>query len=239
MKDVYSKYWINARKEIYGFLDYDKNLCKFIENNTPKGSTILEVAVGTGEPFANYFVTNGYNVHGIDISPSLIEECKTTNNNIDCIVGDAEALPYDDNTFECTYCFHSTWYFPNLTKAIEEMIRVTKKDGLIIFDIQNINNKNIYNAHIKRQDGNKGLKNKFKRLIKNVKTMIIKKEIPCFQYIIFETPTSPENIYSNLNKNRTINEFFIMSREEDSTIKKQNTLEKFEQFDRLLICIKK
>ena len=44
-----------------------------------------------------------------------------------------EKIDYPESYFDCTYCFASTWYFPDLYKSIDEMIRVTKKNGLLFF----------------------------------------------------------------------------------------------------------
>lgn len=133
MRDVYSKGWITAREEIYGFLEYDKNLCKYIcEHVNTNAGKLLEVAIGTGYPFGDFFQKAGYSVYGIDISPDLIDKCRQLNPNINCKVGDAEDLDYPDDFFDCVYCFHSTWYFPNLNKAIDEMLRVTRPGGGVL-----------------------------------------------------------------------------------------------------------
>jgi Methylase involved in ubiquinone/menaquinone biosynthesis len=144
MKDIYSRYWSYAREKEYGFLEYDKNLCNYIIKNVSKGGNVLDVGIGTGFPFGDFLQKGGYDVHGIDIAPILIEKCKKLNNKINCKVGDAENLTYPNNFFDCTYSFHSTFYFPNLCKVISEMIRVTNPNGLIIFDIQNKNNNEMH-----------------------------------------------------------------------------------------------
>ena len=55
MKNIYSKYWIDARERKYGFLEYDKNLCHYICKNVSKKKNILDVAIGTGFPFGDFF----------------------------------------------------------------------------------------------------------------------------------------------------------------------------------------
>ena len=55
MKNIYSKYWIYAREREYGFLEYDKNLCNYICKNVSEEGSILDVGVGTGFPFGDFF----------------------------------------------------------------------------------------------------------------------------------------------------------------------------------------
>ena len=76
MRDIYSRYWIDAREKIYGFPDYDRNLCEYICNYVSNLGKILEVAVGTGYPFADFLQKEGYAVYGIDIAHNLIEKCQ-------------------------------------------------------------------------------------------------------------------------------------------------------------------
>ena len=150
MKEIYPKYWISAREKLYGFSEYDKSLCCYIAERVRAGEKGLEVAIGTGYPIADFLQKAGYSVCGIDISSDLIEKCRGTNPAIGCVIGDVEDLPFPDGHFGYTYCFHSTWYFPDLAKAIDEMLRVTRSPGLVIFDIQNRNAKNIAMAYRRR-----------------------------------------------------------------------------------------
>ena len=68
------------------------------------------------------------------------------------------------------FCFRSTWYFPDIIKSISEMIRVTRKNGLIIFDIQNINN-SVHQKMVKRNiklSKNHPFMNIIKKYVKNI-----------------------------------------------------------------------
>ena len=53
-------------------------------------------------------------------------------------VGDAQNLEFPDDFFDGVYCFRSSWYFPDLEKAIKEMVRVLKNKEFLMFDIQNL-----------------------------------------------------------------------------------------------------
>lgn len=229
MKDIYSKYWITARENEYGFLEYDKNLCDYVIKNVDKQSNILEVAIGTGFPFGDFFQKKGFNMYGIDIAPALIEKCKELNNKIICKIGDAENIEYPDNFFQCTYSFHSTFYFPDLQKVIDEMLRVTSPKGLIIFDIQNRNNykceKN-YNQMILNKKNNI---RKVSSYIKNIFKFFLRKGVQNWSNVIHEVPTYPEAIYQYLEK-ANIRNYSVMVKTEDEkllTIKKIGPLKDY------------
>jgi ubiquinone/menaquinone biosynthesis C-methylase UbiE len=237
MRDIYSKYWINAREEIYGFTQYDKNLCSYICENVPKGENILEVAIGTGFPFGDFFQEAGYQVHGVDISPILIEKCRELNAKINCKVGDSEDLDYQDEYFYCTYCFHSTWYFPNLCKAIDEIVRVTIPGGMIIFDIQNRNNKEIDTAYRKNLTRGKGMR----RLLgygKSIAKIALRRGIPVWHNVTHEVPTYPETIYQHFETTQNVN-FQVMLKNEDESLESRNAISSFRDFARLVFVVKK
>jgi len=50
----------------------------------------------------------GYDVYGIDISPTHVEEVKKALPNVHVIEGDAEDLPFKNVYFDVVYCFRST-----------------------------------------------------------------------------------------------------------------------------------
>lgn len=237
MKDIYSKYWIDAREKIYGFLQYDKNLCNYICENVPKGENILEAAIGTGFPFGDFFQKAGYQVHGIDIAPILIEKCRELNAKINCKVGDVEVMDYQDDYFHCTYCFHSTWYFPNLCKAIDEMVRVTIPGGMIIFDIQNRNNKEIDFGCRKRLSGTGGIR-LLLRYGKNIAKIMLRRGTPIWHNFTHEVPTYPEAIYQHF-ENRQIKDFKVMVKKEDESLEPRNEISSFRDFARLVFVVRK
>ncbi len=237
MRDIYSRYWLTAREKIYGFLEYDKNLCKYICDHVQAGGKLLEVAIGTGYPFADFLQKAGYSVHGINIAPSLIEKCRQLNPNIDCQVGEAESLNYPDNYFDGTYCFHSSWYLYDLIKAVDEMLRVTRPGGLVMFDIQNRNNRKIESIYRR----NIFLNRRSVRYPLNVARVILRKGIPVWNWNcdVEQVPTYPESIYGYLKERGITNpQLQIMVRKEDESIEK-SVIGSLEDFARLVFVIKK
>jgi ubiquinone/menaquinone biosynthesis C-methylase UbiE len=237
MKEVYPKYWKTARKEIYGFGDYDKSLCHYLAERVPPGEKVLEVAIGTGYPIAEFLQAADYPVYGIDISADLVQQCRRQNPYISCTIGDVEDLPYRSGYFGCTYCFHSTWYFPNLTRAIDEMLRVTRSSGLVLFDIQNRNAKNIDTAYRKRLAANRTA-GKMIRYGKNVAKLILRRGTPQWHSVVYEVPTYPESLYRHLDR-IGVSYFQVMAAREDHSLELKDERKPFAEFDRLIFVIVK
>lgn len=235
MKEIYSKYWLNARHSDYGFLKYDRNLCNYILANCKKDK-ILEVAIGTGFPFADYLQKKGYKVYGIDIAPILIEKCKELNKKIICKVGDAEDLDYPSNFFQCTYCFHSTFYFSNLKKSIKEMIRVTKPGGLIIFDIQNADNYLTMLNHKKLILSKFNYLRRCVRYFKNIIKFLLKKGLIDWTQTIHETPSNPSDIFMYFRE-MGITNYDIFVRLNNEKLKKIEQVKDLKNYSRLVFSI--
>jgi SAM-dependent methyltransferase len=61
----------------------------------PPQASILDMGCGAGEPITRYFVEKGYDLTGIDSSPSLIGMCKDRFPDQDWIVADMRMLSLD------------------------------------------------------------------------------------------------------------------------------------------------
>jgi len=97
---------------------------------------ILDVGCGTG--FMSMILSElGHDVVGLDISKGMvrvaIEKTKRKNVKIDFKLGDAENLPFRDNTFDAVVSRHLIWTLPNPKKAISEFARVSK-DRVVVID---------------------------------------------------------------------------------------------------------
>jgi len=142
-KDVYGSAWLSASKEYARenqLWVYHGILTNLV--GVKPGEVVLDCGIGTGIPFALTFAKLGAVMHGVDISPRLIHECLANFKNeglvINCQVGDLEDLPYSDEVFDVVYSMNTTWYVPDLKRALTEMRRVTKPGGKIVFDVINL-----------------------------------------------------------------------------------------------------
>ncbi len=109
-------------------------LVKFAEVNATH--TVLDVGCGTGVA-AITAARLGAKVSGLDLSPVLIERARA-NVIIACVTadmqeGDAEALPYPDQSFDAVISQFGHMFAPRPAVATAEMLRVLKPGGIIAF----------------------------------------------------------------------------------------------------------
>lgn len=100
-----------------------------------RGKKILEVGVGAGTDFTQW-VRAGALAHGIDLTEEAIENVQARLaleglRATDLRVGDAEHLPYQDNSFDLTYSWGVIHHSPDTEKCLAELVRVTKPGGII------------------------------------------------------------------------------------------------------------
>lgn len=97
------------------------------------GEKILDVACGQGA-LSLKIAKRGCQVHGIDMSPYRIGRAKILAGKRGChfLVADAEQLPYMSESFDKIVCSSSLEHFSNDIKALKEMSRVLKTNGIIV-----------------------------------------------------------------------------------------------------------
>jgi ubiquinone/menaquinone biosynthesis C-methylase UbiE len=98
------------------------------------GMRVLDVATGTGN-LAIPAAKTGADVTGVDIAPNLIEQA-TARAEAEGVkakfeVGDAEAMPYEDGTFDVVMTMFGAMFAPRPDVTASELKRVCKSGGLI------------------------------------------------------------------------------------------------------------
>lgn len=98
------------------------------------GMSVLDVACGTGN-LALPAAKAGAAVTGIDIAPNLIEQAieraKAEAITAKFEVGDAEALPYPDESFDVVMTMFGAMFAPRPDVTASELIRVCKEGGTV------------------------------------------------------------------------------------------------------------
>jgi len=77
---------------------------------------------------------------GIDINPQMISSAKDMlkeKKNISLLLADARDLPLDDQGFDAVVSLGAIEHFPESSKALEEMVRVTKPSGIVVVSVPN------------------------------------------------------------------------------------------------------
>jgi SAM-dependent methyltransferase len=240
MTTVYSGYWMGARDKIYGFMAYDRSLCDQVSAGLAPGGKVLEVAIGTGYPIADHLQQAGHEVHGVDISPDLVRRCRELNPAIVAKVGDAENLDYPAATFDATYCFHSSWYFPDLPRAIGEMVRVTRPGGTVLLDIQNASNAQVDAAYRKRLYRIRpGLRARTELHARNLAKVALRRGTPNWHAVNFEVPTDPAVVLRAFAANG-VGEVVVLGRDEtDETLHVVSDGQSLEPIPRLVFAARR
>jgi ubiquinone/menaquinone biosynthesis C-methylase UbiE len=100
-----------------------------------RGKKVLEVGCGAGTDFVQ-FARAGADLYGIDLTEKAVELTRKRlamyGLSADVRVGDAEALPFDDNWFDLVYSWGVLHHTPDTEKAIAEVYRVLKPSGCLV-----------------------------------------------------------------------------------------------------------
>jgi ubiquinone/menaquinone biosynthesis C-methylase UbiE/uncharacterized protein YbaR (Trm112 family) len=108
-----------------------------IDRLEPRGGRVLEVSIGPGVnlPFLREREDAG-DLYGLDISIGQLKRCRSYRRSkgwpLELFLGNAETLPYRDNSFESVFHIGGINFFNDKRKAIEEMIRVAKPGARIL-----------------------------------------------------------------------------------------------------------
>lgn len=99
------------------------------------GQRVLDVACGTGNT-AIAAARRRAQVTAIDIVPALLERARVRTaaeglEGIDYELGDATALPYADASFDAALSTFGVSFFLDHQKAIDDLLRVTRRGGVI------------------------------------------------------------------------------------------------------------
>lgn len=96
---------------------------------------VLDVGCGTGA-MGLLFAEMGHQVTGIDLSDGMMtkarEKACAQKLSIDFRIGDAEHLPFNDESFDVVINRHLLWTLPHPEIALKEWQRVLKTGGVVL-----------------------------------------------------------------------------------------------------------
>lgn len=99
-----------------------------------RGDRLLDAACGTGN-LAVIAARAGCLVHGVDIATNLIaqacQRARAEELDITYTEGDAEAMPYDNASFDKVVSMYGVMFTPQPERIVDEFRRVTRPGGMI------------------------------------------------------------------------------------------------------------
>jgi SAM-dependent methyltransferase len=98
------------------------------------GHHVLDVGCGLGV-FLGLVARRGAEPHGIDASEALIAFARERLPAADLRVGDMEALPYEDDTFDLVTGFTSFFFANDVVAALREAGRVAKPRSAVVIQV--------------------------------------------------------------------------------------------------------
>lgn len=113
-----------------------KKVVKIIKNQNPE--TVLDIATGTGDLAIMMAKSTDAKITGFDLSAGMLEVGRkkiaelNLGNRIEMIQGDAEKMPFEDNSFDCITVAFGVRNFEDLKKGLDEIYRVLKPGGKFV-----------------------------------------------------------------------------------------------------------
>lgn len=134
-KEIYDDFYA----QVYDFLVYnnlkdDYEIGEIINKTNPTSSSkLLDIGCGTGNHVAN-LGSKGYEIIGIDVSPSMIKEAKEKYPQYNFEIADAEnSNTFQPNTFTHITCLYFTiYYFNNRRKILQNIYNWLMPGGYFI-----------------------------------------------------------------------------------------------------------
>lgn len=117
-------------------VSWRKKVVKSVKKENPK--TILDIATGTGDLAIAMAHATDAKITGFDLSAGMLEVGKKKvaeqklDNRIEMIQGDAENMPFEDNSFDVITVAFGVRNFENLEKGLNEIYRVLKPGGKFV-----------------------------------------------------------------------------------------------------------
>ncbi len=119
-----------------------QNITTAIANlKLPKNATLLDVGCWDGElteEVRKQIGLKSENTYGIDFFDNVLKEAKKKKLNVAKVDLEKDKFPFKDNFFDVVICNQVFEHLKNIYQPIDEIHRVLKKGGYLIFSVPNL-----------------------------------------------------------------------------------------------------
>ena len=162
----YQTYWESSWKEedftqlqafLVGWKNYHGREIALLKEHQIK--SVCDAACGFGA-YTIAFAANGFDVSGFDISPASVEITRQGLtrcgfDSVDIKISNILDTGYEDASFDAVNAHavldHLT--VPDAQKAVEELLRITRKDGLVVVSFDSTEEEDFLEEHIEMEPG--------------------------------------------------------------------------------------
>ena len=123
---------LDARAAIHSYGVNPQSWTEFVRSRLPlrPGSRVLEVGCGPGLHWRTP-VPDEVAVVLTDLHLVMCAAARTTTAALGVVQSDAQALPFADASFDLVLSMHVLYHVPSPAKALEEMLRVVLRPGVV------------------------------------------------------------------------------------------------------------
>jgi len=172
-------------------------LLEEIDSLNVAGKSVLEIGYGMGSD-SSQLARRGAILHGIDLTAGNLPITQKHLGMYGCsselIIGDAEDLPYPNDTFDIVYTMGVIHHTPKMEKAVEEIYRVLKPGGKVWCAVYNKNSWFYYGSVLRKY-----------YFSREYKTMTISERLSLVEY-----PNTNKNLLLRLTSNQELRKMFSM-----------------------------
>ncbi len=102
-----------------------------------KGKRVLDAGCGTGRNIQLFLDLGADEIYAFDYTPEMLDFAKEKfdkNPKVKLSIGDVQNIKYKDNFFDIAGSFKVLAHVPRIQKALNELARVTKKNGILFLE---------------------------------------------------------------------------------------------------------
>jgi glycosyltransferase involved in cell wall biosynthesis/SAM-dependent methyltransferase len=136
IKDWYNQRYAAGTTVIFRPLEAYSDILRYLRVRPP--GKLLDVACGRGL-LLSLVSKIGLETYGIDISEEAVRLAQDNSPDSKVLVGEAEDLRFEDDTFDYITCLGSLEHFLDISKGLQEMRRVARKDAAFCIVVPNVN----------------------------------------------------------------------------------------------------